>query len=152
MSIKLPGVADLLVKVFASDAHTPIPGAKVTVKQIDYPNRQIVLFSGQTGDDLGIARFAGGDAFSEGSFVVSAVGTQQDGFAGLASGKIVNDGEPVTVSVYLATATGSVHGIVRRPDGSPAANAEVVISNGNGAMGFNVTDSARPLRARPDSY
>ena len=54
-------------------------------------------------------------------------------------GKIVNDGETVTLSVYLATATGSVHGVVRRPDGSPAANAAVVISNADGAIGFNVT-------------
>ena len=59
-----------------------------------------------------------------------------------ASGKIVNDGETVTLNVYLATATGSVHGLVRRPDGTPASNASVVISNGDGAIGFNVTDSA----------
>jgi hypothetical protein len=141
VSITLPAVADLIVKVFASDAQTLIPGARVTVKQIDYPNRQITLFTGQAGDERGIARFSGGDAFSAGAFVVSAVGTQQDGFAGVASGNIVNDGEAVTLSVYLATATGAVHGTVRRPDNSPAPNAEVVISNQDGAIGFTVTDA-----------
>ena len=142
VEITLPAVADLIVKVFASDAQTLIPGARVTVKQIDYPNRQITLFTGQAGDERGVARFAGGDAFSEGAFVVSAVGTQQNGFAGVAAGKIVNDGEAVTLSVYLATATGSVHGTVRRPDNSPAPNAEVVISNQDGAIGFTVTDGS----------
>ncbi len=140
--VKLPGIADLIVNVFASDAQTLIPGARVQVSQIDYPNRSVVLFTGQTGDDRGVARFTGGDAFTEGAFVVTATGTQQNGFAGVASGKIVNDGETVTLNVYLATATGSVHGVVRRPDGSPAANASVVISNGDGAIGFNVTDNA----------
>ena len=137
----LLGLADLIVKVYASDTHTLIPGAKVQVKQIDYPNKSAVLFSGQVGADLGIARFSGGDAFTEGPFVVTATGTQQNGFAGVGSGKIVTDGETVTLNVYLATATGSVHGFVRRPDGTPASNASVVISNGDGAIGFNVTDS-----------
>jgi hypothetical protein len=141
VEIKLLGLADLVVKVYASDAKTLIPGAKVQVSQIDYPNRSAVLFTGQSGADLGVASFSGGDAFTEGSFVVTATGTQQNGFAGVASGKIVNDGEAVTLNVYLATATGSVHGVVRRPDGSPAANASVVISNGQGAIGFNVTDA-----------
>ncbi|MEN3336344.1 MAG: large repetitive protein, partial [Acidobacteriota bacterium] len=140
VQIKLLGLADLVVKVFASDAHTLIPGAKVHVQQLDYPNRSLVLFTGQSGDDLGIARFSGGDAFTEGPFVVTATGTQQNGFAGIAPGKIVADGEPVALNVYLASATGSVHGTVRRPDGSPAANAEVVISNTDGALAFNVTD------------
>jgi len=139
VTIKLPAVADLIVKVYASDAQTLIPGAKVQVSQIDYPNRTVTLFAGQTGDDLGIARFTGGDAFSQGPFVVTATGTQ-NGFAGVASGKIVNDGEAVTINVYLASATGSVHGVVRRPDGSPASNASVVISNADGPIGFNVTD------------
>jgi hypothetical protein len=112
--VKLPGIADLIVNVFASDAQTLIPGARVQVSQIDYPNRSVVLFTGQTGDDRGVARFTGGDAFTEGPFVVTATGTQQNGFAGVASGKIVNDGETVTLNVYLATATGSVHGVVRR--------------------------------------
>ena len=142
VALKLLGLADLVVKVFASDAHTLIPGAKVQVRQLDYPNRSLVLFTGQSGDELGIARFSGGDAFTEGPFVVAATGTQQNGFAGLASGKIVNDGEAVTLNVYLASATGSVHGSVLRPDGTPAAFAEVVISNADGAIAFNVTDAA----------
>ncbi len=142
VEIKLLGLADLVVRVFASDAQTLIPGARVQVKQIEYPNKSVVLFTGLSGGELGVARFTGGDAFTEGPFVVTAVGTQQNGFAGVASGKIVSDGEPVALNVYLATATGSVHGFVHRPDGSPAANAEVVISNADGAIGFNVTDSA----------
>ena len=40
-----------------------------------------------------------------------------------------------------------MHGVVRRPDGSPAANASVVISNSDGAIGFNVTDAHRQLHA-----
>ena len=141
VEIKLLGLADLIVKVYASDAQTLIPGAKVQVSQLDYPNRTATLFSGQSGSELGIARFSGGDAFTEGPFVVTATGIQQNGFAGVGSGKIVNDGETVTFNVYLATATGSVHGFVRRPDGSPAPNAAVIISNAGGAIGFNVTDA-----------
>ncbi|MEQ1868664.1 MAG: Ig-like domain-containing protein [Vicinamibacterales bacterium] len=141
VEIKLLGLADLVVRVLASDAQTLIGGAKVEVRQIDYPYRSLVLFTPAAGPDLGVARFSGGDAFTEGPFVVTATGLQTGGFAGVASGRIVNDGEAVALNIYLATATGSVHGLVRRPDGSPAAFAEVIISNADGAIGFNVTDA-----------
>jgi hypothetical protein len=140
VSLKLPVVADLIVNVFASDTQTRIPNAKVEVKQLDYPNKKLVLQTGTAGEDLGVARFSGGDAFSEGAFLVTASAVQANGFAGVATGRIEHEGETVTLNVYLNTATGSVHGTVRRPDGSGAANAQVVVANSGGAIGFTLTD------------
>ena len=138
MPIRLLGIGQLTVKVFAADSVTPIPGAKVEVAQIDYPNKDVTLLA----DATGAAAFTGGDALGEGQIVITVTDVR-DGFAGRASSKITSDGQQLTVNVYLFTASGTVEGTVFRPDGiTPVPNADVVISNSTGPLAFTVTDAS----------
>ena len=151
ISARLPAVADVIVRVFTSDLQ-PVPGAKVDVTQLDFPcppagdctNRNKRSFAGgtQPGEQRGIAQFTGGDALIEGAFVVMAIDVNGNGAAGRASGKVTQDGSAVTVDVFLYSASGVVSGTVRRPDGQPAPNAEIVISNQDGPLTLTVTDAA----------
>jgi hypothetical protein len=136
VELRLLGVADVEVQVLGSDGVTPIPGAEVVVEQLDLertdPKRKLTRIAGTQGAERGIARFAGGDALTEGLFVVKATDIAGNGFSGRASGKVVKDGEAVTVKVFLFDQTGSVSGRVLRRDGTPAVNAEVVITAAGG--------------------
>ncbi|MGE5243771.1 MAG: carboxypeptidase regulatory-like domain-containing protein [Betaproteobacteria bacterium] len=138
LPVRLLGIGQLTVKVLASDAVTPIPGAKVELWQTDYPTRHVTLFA----DPTGTASFTGGDAIGEGTFVVAATDVR-NGLSGRASGKITSDGQQLTLTVYLYTASGSVHGTVFRPDGvTPVPNADVVISGAGGPLAYTVTDGS----------
>ncbi|MCU1383321.1 MAG: LamG domain protein jellyroll fold domain protein [Acidobacteria bacterium] len=155
ISARLPAVADVIVRVFTSDLK-PVPGAKVDITQLDFPcppsgdctNRSKRSFAGgtQPGEQPGIAQFTGGDAVIEGAFVVMAVDVNGNGAAGRASGKVKQDGNAVTVDLFLYSASGVVSGTVRRPDGQPAPNAEVVIANQEGPLTLTVTDAAGAFR------
>ena len=84
--VRLLGISDVHVRVFAAnrDANgqaVPIPGAKVEVEQIDGERKSLERIAGSNGADTGIARFAGGDAFSEGEFIVR-VTDMRNGFVG----------------------------------------------------------------------
>ena len=78
LSMRLLGVSDVIVQVFASDTTTPIPNAKVDIQQIAYPQQKKTLIAGPTG----IASFTGGDAFSEGELTIIAT-DQSTGFSGV---------------------------------------------------------------------
>ena len=137
LSVRLLGIAELTVQVFASDATTAIANAKVEVEQLQYPKRKKTLIAGTDGTIV----FGGGDAFSEGELVITAT-DQSSGFAARASAKIVKDGQNVLVKVFLYNASGTVYGTVFKADGiTPVPNAEVVISNLSGPLAFAVTDS-----------
>jgi hypothetical protein len=142
VAIRLLGLGEVTVQVLGSDAVTPIPGARIELAQIAYPKRQAVVFA----DAQGTTVFAGGDALTEGEFVVTATDAR-NGFAGRASGRVTTDGEHVTVRVFLFNASGTVYGTVLRSDGlTPDPNVEVVISNGSGPLAFAVTDAAGTYR------
>ncbi len=155
ISARLPAIADVTIKVFTSDLK-PVAGAKVDVTQLDFPcppagdctNRSKRSFAGgtQPGEQTGVAQFTGGDALIEGGFTVIAVDVNGNGAAGRASGKVAQDGNAVTVEVFLYSASGVVSGSVRRADGQPAPNAEVVISNQEGPLTFAVTDGSGNFR------
>ena len=137
INVRLLGRAPVHVRVVGSDGVTAIPGAQVSLRQIDYPrvSRQGIA------DAAGLALFSGGDAVGEGEFVVAAVDLR-NGFAGRATGRVTTDGQQVTVVVRLADATGTVSGTVYRDDGlTPVPNAEVVVSQGGNALAFAVTDA-----------
>jgi hypothetical protein len=139
VSVRLLGRANVTVRVFRSDGNTPIPGAAVQLQQISYPK---ATRSGVAVD--GTVTFGGGDALSEGQFVITATGP--GGFAGRAAGRVLVDGQPVTVDVFLFDATATVTGQVFREDATAGLvnvpNAEVIISNASGPMGFTVSDAA----------
>ena len=129
--VRLSGLGQIVVQVIGGDGHTPIPGAKVTVAQIDYPRKSLTRFADQ---QQGTVTFAGGDAFSEGPFTVAATDVR-NGFAGRASGRIDQDGQQVVVKVFLFNQSGTVHGTVYRSDGlTPVANAEVVLTGGAASL------------------
>ncbi|MCU0255404.1 MAG: Ig-like domain-containing protein, partial [Vicinamibacterales bacterium] len=137
INVRLLGRAPVLVRVVGSDGATAIPGAQVSLNQIDYPrvSRQALA------DAAGLALFSGGDAVGEGEFVVAAV-DMRNGFAGRATGRVTIDGQQVNVVVRLADATGTVSGTVYRDDGlTPVPNAEVVVSQGGHSLAFAVTDA-----------
>ena len=149
--IRLFGLGDVTVNVYASDGHTSIPNALVDLTHAfifeeTLSTRENFGFSTierhGSADADGIITFSGGDAIPEGQFVVVAR-DPSNGFAGRASGKVNVDGEQVAINVYLYDATGSVSGIVYEPDGiTPVANAEVIISRKVDGydLGFFVTD------------
>lgn len=121
--VRLLGVADLTVQVRGSNKQ-PVLGARVEVTQLEYPRKKLTFVA----DGEGRAVFSGGDRFSEGDFAVLATDTT-NGFAGRASAKIGQGDSHVTIDVFIDNQTGRVSGIVTKVDGTPAPNAEVVISN-----------------------
>ncbi|MEQ1870326.1 MAG: Ig-like domain-containing protein, partial [Vicinamibacterales bacterium] len=137
--IRLLGRANVTVRVIRSNGITPVGGATIELQGLDYPkdHRQ-----GVAAPD-GTIVFGGGDALSEGQFVVTAM--DQNGFAGRKSGRVVVDGGHVTVDVFLFDATGSVTGQVLREDSTtllvPVPNAEVILSNNSGPLAYAVTDA-----------
>ncbi len=137
MSIRLMGLGDLTVRVMASDGVTPIPNARVRAEQVEHP-RGVRTF---TGDTSGSVQFAGGDAFSEGTVIVTAT-DQRNGFSGRASARIERDGQQVTLNVFLFDATGSVSGTLYRSDGfTPVPNAEIVIARQSEPIALLITDA-----------
>jgi len=137
LGIRLLGLGRVTVRVLSSDRVTAIPGAKVEITQLTYPNKTLTRFADTGGEIV----FAGGDGFTEGQFVVSATDVR-NGFAGRVSGRVTRDGEDVTVRLFLFNATGSVSGHVFGSDGAtPVPNAEVVITNADGPLAFAVTDA-----------
>jgi hypothetical protein len=139
-AVRLLSTSDVHVRVFAAnrdanDQLVPIPGARVEIEQIDAPRKTLE----RVADATGVARFGGGDAFSEGEFVVR-VTDLRNGFVGRKAGRVTSDGALVTVDVFLFDATGVMTGTIFEPDGiTPVPNAEVVISNAGGALAFAVT-------------
>ncbi len=141
-SIRLLGASTVVIKVLGSDTVTPIPGARVEIKQLTYPKK---TFDG-IADDTGTLVLNGGDAFTEGELTVLATDLR-NGFAGRASGRVTSDGATVTINVFLFNASGTVFGTVFRPDGlTPVPNAEVVIANFQGPLAFAITDSSGNYR------
>ena len=135
LSLRLLGLGELTVQVLGSDTTTPIPNARVDIEQVLYPRKKTTLIAGPDG----VVVFAGGDGFSEGELVITAV-DQGSGLTGRASARLVRDGERLSVRVYLANATGTVFGTLYRSDGTtPVPNADVVISNADGPLSFGVT-------------
>ncbi|MEQ1870490.1 MAG: carboxypeptidase regulatory-like domain-containing protein, partial [Vicinamibacterales bacterium] len=135
-SMRLLGLGTLTINVRGSDSTTPIPGAAVEVRQIAFPKKTVLA----TADSAGTLQLDGGDAFSEGELVVMARDLR-NGFEGRAAGKVIVDGEHVTINVFLFNQAGRVFGTVFKPDGlTPVPNADVVISNARGALAFGVTD------------
>src|SRR5439155_18065120 len=93
-------------------------------------------------DAQGLVVLGGGDSFTEGAFVVLATDVR-NGFAGRATGKIVQDGDRILVRVFIYNASGTVTGTVFRSDAlTPVPNADVVISNAAGPLAFSVTDAS----------
>ncbi len=138
LAMRLLGLGRVTVQVLSSDRVTAIPGAKVEITQLSYPNKTLTRFA----DAAGTLVFSGGDAFGEGQFVIAATDIR-NGFAGRGSGKVTRDGEEVTTRVYLYNATGTVSGHVFASDGATAVpNAEVVISNVDGPLAYAVSDAA----------
>ncbi len=138
VKLRLIGQADVRVRVFGSDGVTPITGARVDLERTEFPP---VKKSGSAVD--GTITFTGID---EGTFVVFAQDLSR-GFSARKSGKVVKDGETVTIDVYLYDATGVVYGTVYRPDGvTPVPNADVAIFNGQGPLAFNTTDASGQYR------
>jgi len=135
LGIRLLGRGSIAVTVLSHDGQQPIPGARVEIEQLDYPNKTAVAIA----NAAGLITFTGGDAFGEGQFVVLATDLG-NGFAGRARGRVSSDGETVAVEVRLANATGTVSGFVFRADGlEPVANAEVIISNSEGPLAYAIT-------------
>jgi 5-hydroxyisourate hydrolase-like protein (transthyretin family) len=148
VDIRLLNTADVAVTVFASNGETPVPNAAVEIQHavildveeglVNNAGFLAIERSGTANND-GEISFSGGDALPEGELVVIA----QDpvaGFAGRASTRITADDDAVHVNVYLFNATGSVYGTVYEPDGiTPVPNAEVIISNQDGSLGYGVT-------------
>ena len=138
VKLRLVGKADVTVRVFASDGVTPIIGARVDLEWGELPREKR---SGSAVD--GSITFTGID---EGSFVVLAQDLSR-GFAARGNGKVLKNGEGVSLDVYLYDATGVVYGTVYRPDGiTPVRNADVAIFNGQGALAFNSTDGQGEYR------
>ncbi len=136
--LRLLGRADVTVRVFRSDGITPVANANVQIQGLEYPKEQ------RNGIALnGSIVFGGGDALSEGQFVVTAM--DANGFAGRKSGRVIADGTNVTVDVFLFDATGTVNGQVLRADPSgallPTPNAEVILSNASGPLAYTITDA-----------
>jgi len=135
MTVRLLGLGELTVRVFGSDTTTPIPGARVTVRQVNEPRKEVV----GTADTGGQILFVGADGFSEGDLVIEAT-DMRNGFTGRGTARIVSDGEQVTANVYLYDAVGTVYGQVYGPDGfSVVPNAEIVVSNNAGPLAFAIT-------------
>jgi 5-hydroxyisourate hydrolase-like protein (transthyretin family) len=140
--VRLLGRADITVRVFAADATTRIPGARVDVSQVGAPLKK-ASFQADTNGDV---TFGGADAFSEGEFVIVSTDLR-NGATGRARGRITTDGQPVSVDVFLSTSSGVVFGRVVRPNGAtPVPNAEVVIFSGNDAVAFNTTNELGQYR------
>ena len=131
VKMRLVGKADVTIKVFSSNGTTPILNARVDLEQGDPKVKK----NGTAVD--GTITFTGID---EGTFVVLAQDLSR-GFSGRASGKVVQDGQAVTLNVFVYDATGTVYGTVYRPDGTTAVpNADVAIFNDEGPLAFSVTD------------
>ncbi len=143
-SIRLLGLSAVTIKVRGSDSTTPIPGARVEVQQLGFPAKFIMSLA----DASGTLVLDGRDAFSEGELVITATDLRPGfGFTGRASGRVSRDGENVTITVYLFNQSGTVFGTVFGSDGlTPVPNAEVVISNEQGALAFAVTDASGGYR------
>jgi len=138
VTLRLMGQADVKVRVFGSDGVTPILGAKVELEEGDFPK---LKRSGVAVD--GSITFGGID---EGTFAVFAQDLSR-GFSARSSGKVVKDGQGVTLDVHLYDATGVVYGTVYRADGvTPVPNADVSIFNAQGPLAFNVTDGSGQYR------
>ena len=139
VSARLLGRARVVINVRSSNGTTPIAGARVDLTQVDYPKATRTGVANANGQVV----FEGGDALSEGLFVVTA--TDASGFVGRASGTVVTDGAPVTVNVFLFDATGTVTGQVLREDATaafvPVPNAEVLINTSTGAIAYAVTNA-----------
>jgi hypothetical protein len=134
LDVRLGGLGTLTVNVFRSDAQTRVPSARVTIRQVQHPYVERTL----TADNNGSLTLT--DLLGEGAFVVTAtdLGAGVNG-TGRASGRITEDGEAVTVNVYLYDNKGAVSGLVTRADGTPAVNTQVVISAGGTPISFAVT-------------
>ena len=113
--VRLIGRGQITIKVRGSDTTTPIPGARVELKQLDFPNQSLDARD----DSQGVLVVDGGDAFTEGAYVVIATDLD-NGFAGRASGVVTHDGQEVTTTVFLYNQRGVVYGSVSSsPTGSP---------------------------------
>ncbi|MEO8681584.1 MAG: Ig-like domain-containing protein, partial [Vicinamibacterales bacterium] len=142
VSVRLVGLGAINLRIRASDAVTPIPGARVVIQQLAFPNKTLTAFA----DDDGVLPIGGGDSFSEGAFVVTATDVR-NGFTGRASGRIEHDGDNIALDVFLYTQTGVVYGNVYRSDGlTPVANAEVVVAGVGGPLAFTLTNAAGGYR------
>ena len=136
LSVRLLGMGELSVHVFGSDKTTVIPGARVTVTQLNHPRKQLERAADQTGTVL----FGGPDSFSEGEFAIEAT-NPQNGFAGRGTARITTDAQQVSVKVYLYDSVGTVSGKIFASNGyTPVPNAEVVLSNAAGPLWFGLSD------------
>ncbi len=140
--LRLVGLGSVAVHVYGSDGVTPVPGARVDLEQTAFPWTKKTALA----DARGSVAFEGGDALTEGPFVVIARDLR-NGFAGRAAGKISFDGEALSLNVYLFDASGAVYGTVFRPDGAtPVPTAEVRLSTARGPIAFAVTDGQGAYR------
>ncbi|MGC4081086.1 MAG: Ig-like domain-containing protein [Vicinamibacterales bacterium] len=136
--LRLLGRAPVTVRVFRSNGTTPVVGANVTIQGLDYPMETRTGVAAN-----GTLELSGADQLSEGQFIVTAI--DANGFAGRKAGRVVVDGTPVTVDVFLFDATGTVAGQVVRTDSNgalvAAPNSEVVLSMGGSPLAYTVADS-----------
>jgi hypothetical protein len=135
LGVRLLARGRVTVRVIRHNGQTLVPGATVELRQVGYPKAEL---SGTAAD--GTITW---ESLGEGPFAVSAM--DSNGFGGRATGRIVGDGGSVSVNVYLYDATGTVEGLVTRLDdeGAPVTvpNAEVVLANGSGPIGFAISDA-----------
>ena len=142
VALRLLGRGRLTVRVFRSDGSTPVNGATVKIKQLQYPQRE----------DSGVA--TGGtitfEGVSEGDYVVSAVDQNGNTNNGVIAGgrkyaRIAQNNDNIVADVFLFDAAGTLSGTVTRTDAGntqvPVPNAEVVVSNGSGPIAFAITDA-----------
>ncbi|MBL8142881.1 MAG: carboxypeptidase regulatory-like domain-containing protein, partial [Acidobacteria bacterium] len=139
LTARLLGRSRIVVNVRSNNGITPIAGARVDVAQVDYPKATRTGLTNASGQVV----FEGGDALSEGLFVVTA--TDGGGFVGRVSNTVTTDGATVTANVFLFDATGTVTGQVVREDSTtalvPVPNAEVLVSTASGPIAYTVTDA-----------
>ncbi|RLB69949.1 MAG: hypothetical protein DRH04_04385, partial [Deltaproteobacteria bacterium] len=149
IDLRLLNTSEVVVTVYASNGTDRIPEAEVDIQHAVILDVEAGLVNNAgflgiersgTADSQGEISFAGGDALPEGELVVLAR-DPNTGFTGRANGRITMTDDTIQINVYLFNATGSVYGTVYQPDGlTPVANAEVVIANHDGSLGFFVTD------------
>jgi Bacterial Ig-like domain/Carboxypeptidase regulatory-like domain len=148
INFRLLNLSDVTVHVFAGNGTDPIPNAQVEIQHAVILDVEAGLNNNSgfskiertgTADSDGIISFSGADALPEGELTILAK-DPATGFAGRACVKITDSDENIAVNVYLFNAIGSVYGTIYEPNGyTPVANAEVVISNDDGSLGYLVS-------------
>ncbi|MFO1432626.1 MAG: carboxypeptidase regulatory-like domain-containing protein [Candidatus Competibacteraceae bacterium] len=148
MPIRLLGMSEVRIEVYGSDGKTSVQSPKIKVRhRLVIPGTEELRDDGSfgmersgTANEQGLITFGGGDALPEGEITVLAQDLDH-GFAGRAWARLAQDGQTVTVKVYLYNAAGAVSGVIFRPDGqTPAPNAEVAVANAQGSLAYAVTD------------